>query len=358
MCSVLGSCFSDRAVVFLGKHNKSGNLVAMKNFNLDSMSKTDCQLIQDEIYNTRQLMHPNLIPYVTSFLDKSQLYVVFPLMGYGSCRDLLRNHFVEGLPETVIAFVLRDVLLGLEYIHNKGLVHRAIKAGHILIRADGHACLSGLRSMCPIDKRSNLHSLPLQSANNLNWSSPEMLEQNLLGYNEKSDIYSIGITSCELANGFVPFAETDTTLMLTQKVKGLIPHLLDCTTCYPYEDNAADNGYQSEETIGVNAAPVSSVYTRMFTEEFHNLVELCCQRDPESRPSAPNLLAHTFTKQVKRVSVKVTDLLRPAVPLLKTNVAEISDDLASIGGMSQQLSDLDLLAYAWDFDLNDIVPTL
>lgn len=127
MCSVLGSCFADRAIVFLGKHNKSGNLVAMKNFNLDSMTKTDCQLIQDEIYNTRQLMHPNLIPYVTSFLDTSQLYVVFPLMGYGSCRDLLRNHFVEGLPETVIAFILRDVLLGLEYIHNKGLIHRFVK---------------------------------------------------------------------------------------------------------------------------------------------------------------------------------------------------------------------------------------
>lgn len=56
--------------------------------------------------------------------------------------------------------------------------------------------------------------------------------------------------------------------------------------------------------------------------------------------------------QVKRVNVKVTDLLRPAVPLLKTNVAEISDDLASIGGISQQLSDIDLLAYAWDFDLD------
>lgn len=185
------------------------------------------------------------------------------------------------------------------FVRFSGIIsNRAIKAGHILVRADGHACLSGLRSMCPIDKRSNLHSLPLQSSNNLNWSSPEMLEQNLLGYNEKSDIYSIGITSCELANGFVPFAETDTTLMLTQKVKGLIPHLLDCTTCYPYEDNAADNGYQSEEAIGMNAAPVSNVYTRMFTEAFHNLVELCCQRDPESRPTTPDLLAHTFTKQV------------------------------------------------------------
>lgn len=62
--------------------------------------------------------------------------------------------------------------------------------------------------------------------------------------------------------------------------------------------------------------------------------------------------------QVKRVNVKVTDLLRPAVPLLKTNVAEISDDLASVGGISQQLSDLDLLTYAWDFDHNDMIQTL
>lgn len=61
--------------------------------------------------------------------------------------------------------------------------------------------------------------------------------------------------------------------------------------------------------------------------------------------------------QVKRVNVKVTDLLRPAVPLLKTNVAEISDDLASVGGLSQQLSDLEL-TYAWDFDYNDMVATL
>lgn len=175
---------------------------------------------------------------------------------------------------------------------------RAIKAGHILIRADGHACLSGLRSLCPIDKRSNLHSLPLHSSSNLNWSSPEMLEQNLLGYNEKSDIYSIGITLCELANGFVPFAETDTTLMLTQKVRGLSPHLLDCTTCYPYEDDGTEMNYQSEDAANVNAVPVSSFYSRTFTESFHNLVELCCQRDPESRPSASDLLAHTFVKQV------------------------------------------------------------
>lgn len=125
-----------------------------------------------------------------------------------------------------------------------------------------------------------------------------MLEQNLLGYNEKSDIYSLGITSCELANGFVPFAEIETTLMLTQKVKGLSPHLLDCTTLLTSEDNEDNNDYQSEVVVDVNAAAVNNIYTRKFTNLFHHLVDLCCQRDAENRPSASELLAHAFTKQV------------------------------------------------------------
>lgn len=50
------------------------------------------------------------------------------------------------------------------------------------------------------------------------------------GYNEKSDIYSVGMVICELANGAEPFAGVSTTLMLIEKVRGCSPQLLDCTT--------------------------------------------------------------------------------------------------------------------------------
>lgn len=149
-------------------------------------------------------------------------------MGYGSCYDLISAHFRNGLPETAISFFLRDVLHGLEYLHSKGYIHRAIKARHILVHADGHACLTGLRYMCfkgyCADK---VYEFPLSAVHNLNWLSPELLEQDADGYDEKSDIYSVGITACELANGNVPFAETPTTLMLTEKYRGVIPQLMD-----------------------------------------------------------------------------------------------------------------------------------
>ena len=72
----------------------------------------------------RQLQHQNVLSYHAAFVSGPEVIVVAPLMAFGSCKDLLSSHFTDGLPEEAIAFILRDVLQGLDYIHRKEYIHR------------------------------------------------------------------------------------------------------------------------------------------------------------------------------------------------------------------------------------------
>lgn len=139
-----------------------------------------------------------------------------------------------GFPEIIVCLILRDVLFALDYIHKKGYIHRSIRASHILID-ETKAVLCGFREAINLmrngQRTHRLFDLPPNSIKSLNWLAPEVLEQNLAGYTEKSDIYSVGITACELANGLEPFSNMPTTFMLTEKMRGNQPALFDCSTC-------------------------------------------------------------------------------------------------------------------------------
>lgn len=359
LCSVLGHCCENIATVHLARHRTSGTMVAVKKFNLEK-SKQEASLIQHEIILTRQLQHPNVLPYHTAFVSGPEVIVVAPLMAFGSCKDLLSSHFTDGLPEAAIAFVLRDVLLGLEYIHRKGYIHRAIRASHILVSSCGQACLSGLRYACQIVEHGrwqcSVHSFPHSTARNLNWLSPEVLEQNLHGYNEKSDLYSIGMTACELANGVVPFADVPTTLMLTEKVRGNAPQLLDQFTLQPLYDE--DGGQQPAlhdsgvgDSVASNMMHLRTLQQRRFSQSFHQFAELCLQRDPTLRPSASQLLAHSFFKQCRQrhgdASPAVPQLLHPVMPICEHRI-DRQDDMASVL-VAERLAELELKADGWDF---------
>jgi STE20-related kinase adapter protein alpha len=322
--STLGQCFEGKAVVHLAQHKKSGTMVALKRFNMDRI-KHEAHLVEREIILTKQLQHPNIITYYAAFVHLQEVCVVSPLMAFGSCRDLLNAHFNDGLPEQAIILILRDLLDALNYIHKKGFIHRflysmktnyclntfyfrSIRAGHILITASGKACLAGLRYACPIifngKWQKHIHSFPSSTARNLNWLSPELLEQNLQGYNQKSDIYSVGMVICELANGAEPFAGVSTTLMLTEKVRGCVPQLFDCTTVPTNENN---------ECYG-DCDISNNVVSRRFSDDLHEFATLCLQKESVIRPTASQLLTHPIFKSIKR-GIFLPDLLKPAMPL-------------------------------------------
>ncbi|RZB89865.1 STE20-related kinase adapter protein alpha [Asbolus verrucosus] len=325
--STLGQCFEGMAVVHLARHLPSGTMVAVKRFNMDRI-KHEAHLVEREIILTKQLQHPNIITYHVAFVHLQEVCVVSPLMAFGSCRDLLNTHFNEGLPEQAIVLILRDLL------------DASVRAGHILISASGKACLAGLRYACPIvlngKWQKHIHSFPGSTSRNLNWLSPELLEQNLQGYNQKSDIYSVGMVICELANGAEPFAGVSTTLMLTEKVRGCVPQLLDCTTVSTDENNECHGDCDIS----------NNVVSRRFTEDLHELATLCLQKEAIIRPTASQLLTHPIFKLTKK-GLFLPDLLKPAMPL-SNRVAVNTDEVTNLD-VIQQLSDMEVYSCEWDF---------
>lgn len=236
--------------------------------------------------------------------------------------------------------------------------YRGIRASHILLNQK-RAVLSGFRDATSLIQNGErikiLHTLPLHSAKSINWFAPELLEQNLYGYSEKSDVYSIGITACELANGIAPFGDLPTTLMLTEKIRGNQPSLLDSST-FPSEEiifQAMDSG------IGIGEAWAADntrqVYSkRLLSDPFHKFAEECMGRFPESRPSVQQLLTqHLFFKQCRNTNLEdqLRQILEP-VDLNKLSLENIAQKNIgdSDNDLIRDIASLNIHANTeWDF---------
>ncbi|XP_030649403.1 STE20-related kinase adapter protein alpha isoform X2 [Chanos chanos] len=367
LLAVIGRGLEDLMTVNLAKYKATGEHVAIRRIDLESCTNDMVNYLQGELHVSKLFHHPSILPYKSVFIAENELWVITPLMAYGSVRDLISTHFTEGMSELTIAYILHGVLRALEYIHHMGYVHRSVKASHVLISADGQVYLSGLRSIFSLIRHGQrakvVHDFPQYSVKVLPWLSPEVLQQNLQGYDSRSDIYSVGITACELANGHVPFKDMPATQMLLEKLNGTVPCLLDTSTIPPEElsmkpsRSGADSGICEGPGAGggprhangeASSSSAGHPYNRTFSPSFHAFVELCLQRDPEKRPSATSLLSHSFFKQMKRrPSEALPELLRPVLPISSVEYSQPQDSPSGLASLESGLSHLDV--DDWDF---------
>lgn len=81
--------------------------------------------------------HTNVLQVYGSFVYGSKLYIVLPYLSGGSCLDIMKTRYAEGLDELCIATILKQVLEALIYLHKNGHIHRDVKAGNLLMDEDG-----------------------------------------------------------------------------------------------------------------------------------------------------------------------------------------------------------------------------
>ncbi|KAI3463498.1 hypothetical protein Pfo_020161 [Paulownia fortunei] len=254
------------ATVHRALSNPLNEVVAIKILDFER-SNCDLNNISQESQTMVLVDHPNVLKSHCSFVSNHNLWVVMPYMSGGSCIHILKAAHPDGFEEVVIATILREVLKGLDYLHQHGHIHRDVKAGNILIDSRGGIKLGDFGvSACLFDSgdrqrtRNTFVGTPC-------WMAPEVMEQ-VHGYDFKADIWSFGITALELAHGHAPFSKYPPMKVLLITLQNAPPGL-------DYERD------------------------KKFSKSFKQMIASCLVKDPSKRPSAKLLLRHPFFKQAR-----------------------------------------------------------
>ncbi|XP_051826870.1 serine/threonine-protein kinase 3 isoform X1 [Antechinus flavipes] len=257
--------------VFKAIHKESGQVVAIKQVPVES----DLQEIIKEISIMQQCDSPYVVKYYGSYFKNTDLWIVMEYCGAGSVSDIIRLRN-KTLIEDEIATILKSTLKGLEYLHFMRKIHRDIKAGNILLNTEGHAKLAdfGVAGQLTdtMAKRNTVIGTPF-------WMAPEVIQE--IGYNCVADIWSLGITSIEMAEGKPPYADI---------------HPMRAIFMIPTNP------------------PPTFRKPELWSDEFTDFVKKCLVKSPEQRATATQLLQHPFIKNAKQVSI-LRDLITEAMDI-------------------------------------------
>ncbi|XP_041964591.1 TRAF2 and NCK interacting kinase a isoform X2 [Alosa sapidissima] len=254
--------------VYKGRHVKTGQLAAIKVMDVTGDEEEE---IKAEINMLKKYSHHrNIATYYGAFVKKNppgiddQLWLVMEFCGAGSVTDLIKNTKGNTLKEEWTAYICREILRGLAHLHQHKVIHRDIKGQNVLLTENAEVKLVDFGVSAQLDRtvgrRNTFIGTPY-------WMAPEVIacdENPDATYDFKSDLWSLGITAIEMAEGAPPLCD-----MHPMRALFLIPR---------------------------NPAP--RLKSKKWSKKFHQFIESCLLKNHNQRPSTEQLLTHAFIREL------------------------------------------------------------
>ena len=197
------------ADVYKGKDHKLNRYVAIKVLKPEFREDTKfIKKFQTEAQSAAGLTHPNVVNVYDVGNDDGVYYIVMELIEGITLKEYISKKGKLSIKEATSIAI--QVSMGLEAAHSHGIVHRDVKPQNIIISTDGKVKVTDFG----IARAASSNTISSNAMGSVHYSSPEQVRG---GYSdEKSDIYSLGITLYEMVTGVVPF-DGDTTVAIAIK---------------------------------------------------------------------------------------------------------------------------------------------
>ncbi|KAH7660056.1 Mitogen-activated protein kinase kinase kinase protein [Dioscorea alata] len=247
--------------VYMGMNLDSGELLAVKQVLIGTNSAREkaqahIKELEEEVKLLKNLTHPNIVRYLGTAREEETLNILLEFVPGGSISSLLGKF--GSFPEAVIRMYTKQLLQGLEYLHQNGIIHRDIKGANILVDNKGCIKLADFGASKQVVKLATMTAAKSMKGTPY-WMAPEVILQT--GHSFSADIWSVGCTVIEMATGKPPWSQQ------YQEVAALF-HIGTTKSHPPIPEH--------------------------LSLEAKDFLLKCLQKEPNLRPSASDLLKHPF----------------------------------------------------------------
>ncbi|XP_026228184.1 serine/threonine-protein kinase 10 [Anabas testudineus] len=271
--------------VYKAKNKETGILAAAKVIETKSEEELEDYMVEIDIL--AKCDHRYIVKLLDAFFHDNKLWIMIEFCP-GGAVDATMLELDRGLTEPQIKVVCRQMLEALNYLHSMKIIHRDLKAGNILLMLDGDIKLADFgvsaKNTKTLQRRDSFIGTPY-------WMAPEVVMCETMKdapYDYKADIWSLGITLIELAQIEPPHHELNPMRVLLKIAKSEPPTLEQ-----PHK----------------------------WSQEFKDFLRKALDKNPETRPTAAQLLEHPFVS-----SVTSNRPLRELVAEAKAEVMEEIED--------------------------------
>ncbi|AYU77402.1 protein kinase [Leishmania donovani] len=255
----------------LARNNEDGKYYVIKQVDLTRMSKKDRQQSLNEARVLSSLRHPNIINYVDSFLARKSdnLCIVMEYAESGDVCTRLKKNYGVNVPERQVLDWLIQLVLSLDYVHQRKILHRDVKTQNIFLT---HENLIKLGDFGIARTLANTYDQAQTFVGTPYYLSPELiLEQP---YDHRSDVWALGVVLYEMLTLKHPFNAKD--------MKGLLQRIL-----------------------AVHYDPLPTVYSA----ELRDIVARMLVRDPAGRIKLDDILQIPIVRERIRQWLKEPDVV-------------------------------------------------